>query len=49
MSYSSGIFNWKTSWPQNSNLKVEEKFEFGKKSKGKGIRNGKEKNKTKLT
>jgi hypothetical protein len=41
MSYPSGIFNWKTSLPQNSNLKVEEKFEFGKKRKGKGIRNGK--------
>jgi hypothetical protein len=43
MSYPSGIFNWKTSLPQNSNLKVEEKFEFGKKrkGKGKGIRNGK--------
>jgi hypothetical protein len=43
MSYSSGIFNWKTSLPQNSNLKVEEKFEFEKKRKGKGIRNGKRK------
>jgi hypothetical protein len=31
--------------PQNSNLKFEEKFEFGKERKGKGIRNGKGKKK----